>query len=568
MERDPSEVGNGTAAAGWRYVGLEYVAGRPTHHVACVGDLWIDIETRLILRTQGPAVDDAGQPIPVESTEVTEIAFGEQPAALFEPPEGLARISEEEYSAYICARDLPNELVPGISDCPSTEEAEATPPPEPSPTPMPTEPPDTSDCAVPPGDPSEPTGPLAWTPESLKEDWPAPVRPEPAGGGGVQPIPLTYLDPIGDSGSNALPLRRHPRGDGRHQRGAPQARLEPAMSWIPPMPGSRMASSSTTIETACPTGDTGSTICLLTRLTVARTPECGGRICTPAKRMPARTLSELDPPPLLRRGPKTEYPRIGSDAVFLFGGARETTTGSAGWGIELDMPFYTWASVIVDGRVVATDYAPDAGWLVATRGVRPGGTFLLGDPFPHLSMTVPEGWTMSSTQPGRLGGEGELKRVACREAARDVPVGRSDDADCAGVRFDVIDDSGGALRRRLDRAAPRVQPRRSRDLCRRACDHRERRRDGRWLPREALRVLAGRWKILSTVSLSDSKDVWILDVDGVRLMIGSAIRGDQESGRPRRGSEGRDPADGGVDPLRTLTRHRVHRHTANRGRQG
>ena len=61
------------------------------------------------------------------------------------------------------------------------------------------------------------------------------------------------------------------------------------------------------------------------------------------------------------------------------------------------MPFYTWASVIVNGRVVATDYAPDSGWLVATRGARPGGTFLLGDPFPHLSMTVPEGWTTSST---------------------------------------------------------------------------------------------------------------------------------------------------------------------------
>ena len=87
MERDPSEAGNGTAAGGWRYIGLEYVAGRPTHHVACIGDLWIDIETRLILRTQGPAVDDAGQPIPVEFTEVTEIAFGEQPAALFEPSE-------------------------------------------------------------------------------------------------------------------------------------------------------------------------------------------------------------------------------------------------------------------------------------------------------------------------------------------------------------------------------------------------------------------------------------------------------------------------------------------------
>lgn len=27
-------------------------------------------------------------------------------------------------------------------------------------------------------------------------------------------------------------------------------------------------------------------------------------------------------------------------------------------------PFYVWASVIEDGRVVATDYAPDVGWLV------------------------------------------------------------------------------------------------------------------------------------------------------------------------------------------------------------
>ena len=55
----------------------------------------------------------------------------------------------------------------------------------------------------------------------------------------------------------------------------------------------------------------------------------------------------------------------------------------AGWGFELDMPFYTWASVIVNGRVVATDYAPDSGWLVATPGVTltpnkfPGGTYPL-----------------------------------------------------------------------------------------------------------------------------------------------------------------------------------------------
>lgn len=57
------------------------------------------------------------------------------------------------------------------------------------------------------------------------------------------------------------------------------------------------------------------------------------------------------------------------DAELQFVGAVETTKGSQGWGFELDMPFYTWASVIVNGRVVATDYAPDSGWLVATPGV-------------------------------------------------------------------------------------------------------------------------------------------------------------------------------------------------------
>ena len=60
-------------------------------------------------------IQAAGQPIPAEFTEVTEIAFGEQPETLFEPPEGLARMSAEEYTTYICARDLPNEMAPGVA---------------------------------------------------------------------------------------------------------------------------------------------------------------------------------------------------------------------------------------------------------------------------------------------------------------------------------------------------------------------------------------------------------------------------------------------------------------------
>ena len=116
------------------------------------------------------------------------------------------------------------------------------------------------------------------------------------------------------------------------------------------------------------------------------------------------------------------------DAIFRFGGAVETTQGSQGWGFELDMPFYTWASVIVNGRVVATDYAPDSGWLVATPGATPGGTFLLGDPYPHLSMTVPDGWT---------GDEGLLSRV---DVAMTLPHRRPRSTCAPSVRFEVIGD--------------------------------------------------------------------------------------------------------------------------------
>ena len=98
-------------------------------------DLWLDIETRLILRTREPMTDDAGQPIPGQfrTTEVTEIAFGEQPAALFEPPEGVTRMSEDAYDAYLCTHDLPDEErvgVPGVLEGCSTPEAEATPLPD------------------------------------------------------------------------------------------------------------------------------------------------------------------------------------------------------------------------------------------------------------------------------------------------------------------------------------------------------------------------------------------------------------------------------------------------------
>jgi hypothetical protein len=414
MERDPSEVGDGSAATGWRYVGVEYVAGRPTHHVACVGNLsvdtnlWLDIETRLIMRIREPMADDAGQLIPGQfgTTEVTEITFGEQPSALFEAPEGMPRLTSDAYGAYLCSRDvrIEEEVGLGVRDCP-TAEAEATPVPEPSPTPVPTVRPDTSECAVPPGDPSEPIGPLAWTQARLKEDWPGPVRPEPAGGGRVLPMPLTHLDPSGDTGSDAFPCIdiQGVMADTEQVRlkvvsNQPPA-VGPAEIWIAygvvidddrdGVPDWRYGIDNMPVD-----GDHPLFRGWRTNLHTGQT-DAGQEHGDPV--WPA--YGEGTP---LGVGPKAAYPN-GSDATFRFGGTHETTTGEHPWGLELDVPFYTWASVVVDGRVVATDYAPDAGWLVATPGATPGGTFLLGDPFPHLSMTVPDGWTGSERAVSRGG---------------------------------------------------------------------------------------------------------------------------------------------------------------------
>ena len=535
MERDPSAVGSGTAAAGWRYVGLEYVAGRPTHRVRCVGDLWIDIETRLILRTQGPAIDEAGQPIAIEFTEVTEIAFGEQPAALFEAPDGLARMSADEYGAYTCERDLPNELVPGISDCPSTEEAEATPSePEPEPSPTPTEP-DTSPCAVRRGDPSEPVGPLAWTAESMNEDWPAPVRPEPAGSGSVQPIPLTYLDPSGDSSSTGYPCVdiRGVMADTKElhlKLNSNQPVVDPADRWIAygivtdndrdGVPDWRYGMDNDpgfSTEDGRPT-----TRWWRTDLHTGQT-DAGG----------------MDYVGWFGADFKTVYPRHGSDAAFLFGGTAETTQGSQGWGIDLDMPFYAWASVIENGRIIATDYAPDAGWLVATGGVRPGGTFLLGDEFPNLSMTVPEGWTRSSTklgafEIGAIGDANVLKRVTCGGFARPhAPDEALDAFHCATVRFDAIDDAEELCDDTIEpplgsgfddlvtylESLPTIVT-----------------------PEDADVTVDGyrgkhfkySWVDGSPDCLWDADDIWIIDVDGIRLMIRSQIGGDLDVDVPKK----------------------------------
>jgi hypothetical protein len=351
--RDPSETGNGTAASGWRYVGVEYVAGRAAHHVACGGDLWLDIETRVILRAGVPQRDDAGRSIPgaFRTIEVTEIEFGEQPDALFEPPAGVAHMQIEAYYEYLCSHEPVSryEVVGWAREgCSEPRPPEATP--------LPTSIPKAS---VRPSS-SGPAGPLAWSEARLHEDWPAPVRPEPVeeaivlpfDSGSVDSVP----DPLGDTGSDVHPwVDIHPLS--RYGRAclllvvAVPPLVDPSEQWI---------------AYGLVADDDGDGVADrrlgIDNIPVPATGEQQHRAWITDLHT-GRAESKVGP----------GYGYVGETyfgTSFLFGGDDHSArlclgADVAGGGTMGGLPhrFYTWASVIQDGRVVATDYAPDVGWL-------------------------------------------------------------------------------------------------------------------------------------------------------------------------------------------------------------
>ena len=509
MERDPDAADSGTAATGWRYVGAEYVAGRPTHHVACVGehaldiDLWLDVETRLILRTREPATDDAGQPIPGQfgTREVTEIAFGEQPASLFDPPEGIDRMTSEAYSAYLCTRDVltDEEVGFGTRDCSTPTDAEATP----LPTPMPTVRPSLGPR------PSGPAGPLAWSQASLKQDWPAPARPEPSGGASIQPMPLGYIDPTGDTGSDVDPWVdiRTVIGDtfAVHLKlvSNQPPLVDPTEQWI--------AYGVVVDEDRDGVPDWRYGIDNMPGNAEGDRHLRGWRTNLHTGRTDDEFPADFHYPP--------GRPYSAGDVDLRFGGNTEVAgKGGVAWGIQLDMPFYTWASVIVNGRVVATDYAPDTGWLVATPDAKPGGTYVLDNEFPlRLSMSVADGWEVDdlhdnaeglSRDKGRTGILFLIVESPYEEACDpwagtiDPPLGPSVDdlvsvldglplIDISENRDVTLDGYRGKYLEYTKRAAE-IE-----------CG------DGGW----------GAWPTNSQRDVDEYNQVWILDVDGVRLVI-------------------------------------------------
>ena len=88
----------------WTYVGLEDVLGRPTHHVRCGADRWIDVELRIPLRVRMPSTGptppplSAGPSAAADDVGVAVLEIGPQTQALFaENPEGLAEVTEADY---------------------------------------------------------------------------------------------------------------------------------------------------------------------------------------------------------------------------------------------------------------------------------------------------------------------------------------------------------------------------------------------------------------------------------------------------------------------------------------
>jgi len=207
---------------------------------------------------------------------------------------------------------------------------------------------------------------LPWTQASLGEDWPAPVRSEPVDGAVVRPIAAKpYPDPSGDTGSAV-----HPWVDIRAVHGGGSDITIDLASNLPPLvppteqwiaygvvvdddrdgiPDRRFGIDN--IPATAPGAEQHRA--WITDLHTGRTVAAVGR---PYGYVGETIFDTFFP---------GEWSGIG--AFLNFGG----DTAGGGFHGGLVDPFYAWASVIVDGRVVATDYAPDIGWLDPSLEAKP-----------------------------------------------------------------------------------------------------------------------------------------------------------------------------------------------------
>ena len=229
--------------------------------------------------------------------------------------------------------------------------------PSPTPSAEPTEPAVVGPSATPTATPSPTPAPISWTEASLKEDWPAPVRTEPAGGASVERLQEedeVIPDPLGDTGSDAYPwVDIRDAGFcfsgcvGMHLVSNQPPVVHPTEQWV---------------AYGVVTDDDGDGVADR-RIGMDNIPHAADQLHYRAWTTDlhtGRTIVGWDSTRTINDSwyPPTSYR---ADADFRFGG--QSLAGGGSVKVTIPERFYVWASVIQGGRVVATDYAPDVGWL-------------------------------------------------------------------------------------------------------------------------------------------------------------------------------------------------------------
>jgi hypothetical protein len=239
-----------------------------------------------------------------------------------------------------------------------------------------------------------PSPALVWTPASIERDWPAPVREEPVGDPVVIQVADGYLDPHGDIESPDMAwidiLRvRADRGAQVDLGGAlPSEFVVPGDPWIAyglvfdtdldgvadVRLGMDRVPAELTPREGAPgdTNDTNDTDVRAWRTDlrtgVTEFGNAGSSVADGGIPMVSEDLEDVlvevlgasatPPPETVTYQPMAKFYPYNDGTPYGFG--------------EIPGRFYAWASVIEDGRVVATDYAPDTGWLdPATINPRP-----------------------------------------------------------------------------------------------------------------------------------------------------------------------------------------------------
>ena len=206
---------------------------------------------------------------------------------------------------------------------------------------------------------SHPTARLTWTQSSLDQDWPAPVRAEVGGSGVVEYSPgeISYRDPDGDIGASVATwidigeiriIARPPDAPGAgavdlviqtsYGKAIPKPQPDPREQWI------AYGVVLDVNEDGVPDIRLGIDNMPVSEHRAWRTNLDSGV-----------TVSAAGAP----------YGFVGNTYFDTYYPGEAQTGGTR---LGIDMPggetyrFYLWAAVIAEGSVVATDYAPDAGW--------------------------------------------------------------------------------------------------------------------------------------------------------------------------------------------------------------